>query len=151
MWYVRCICVRTEVTHLFFPVDPRSTSFDLSKATKLRDVVFRPKLLRVDLRSRSSHQNIGIFDKSRSMSLPTLPIFASMEMSGTSLKKGFLSSGWTLDLDHTLVHLWESLSICTNVIWPSEKWNGILGNYLGCLLPEMAKRGMVTVRQVVGW
>lgn len=50
-----------------------------------------------------------------------------------------------LDLDRILVDLWESFSIHTNVIWTRGRWDGHLGDYVGCLLPEMVKRGMVTV------
>ena len=50
-----------------------------------------------------------------------------------------------LDLDRILVHLWESLSIRTNVIWTRVRWEGMLGDYVGCLLPGAMKRGMVTV------
>ena len=53
-----------------------------------------------------------------------------------------------LDLDRILVYLWGSFSIHTNMIWTMGRLEGVLGNYIGCLLPEMMKRGMVTVNLV---
>ena len=49
------------------------------------------------------------------------------------------------NLDHILVHLWESHSVRTNVTWTRGRLEGDLGNYVGRLLPEMTKRGMVTI------
>ena len=49
-----------------------------------------------------------------------------------------------LDLDRILVRLWESLSIRVDVTWRVRS-EGVLGDYFGCLLPEMTGRGMVTL------
>jgi len=52
--------------------------------------------------------------------------------------------GEWLELDRTLVHLWESFSIRPNVRWRMGSEKSVVAEHVGCLLPEMARRGMVT-------
>ena len=51
-----------------------------------------------------------------------------------------------LDLDRVLTHFLESLSVCPNVVWTKGKRDDVVGDRIGCLLPEMMKRGLITVK-----
>jgi len=123
--------------------------FDLSKATKLEDAVFRPGCMSVDwitlaLRAITpEHRDL----RRISVDLPYYLAYTHVDGDlSQALGEGVLEQ-W-LVLDRTLAHLWESLSIHTNVLWPKGKWDGIMGDYAECLLPEMAKRGMVTINLI---
>jgi len=65
----------------------------------------------------------------------------------TQVIEGRVLEKW-LDLDLTLVRLWELHSIRTDVIWTRGRSEGTLGDYIQCLFPEMTRRGMVTVNLV---
>ena len=120
-----------------------SAPLDLSKATKLRDAVFRPGTLHVGWISlilqaiTSKHRDL------RRISVG-LPLFLHHLRDDQDLiqivGEGFLGQWW--DLDRILVRLWESFSIRPNVMGRLE---GSQGDYLVRALPETAKRGMITV------
>ena len=136
---------------LLFLDDPKLASFDfnLSKAKKLRDVVFQPKSLTVEWISlalqavTSEHRDLRRISVDVPYHLAHLHID---EDPRRALGEGVLEE-W-LNLDRILVHLRESFSIRTDVIWTRGRSEGDLGDYVGCLFPEMTRRGMVTVNLV---
>ena len=94
-----------------------SAPFDLSKATKLGDAVFRPGSLSVRWISlvfqdiTSKHRDL----RRTSVDLPyCLRYFDDNEDPMETVGEGFLEQ-W-LGLDRILVYLWESFSIRTNVM-----------------------------------
>jgi len=123
--------------------DSISAPFNLSKVTKLRDAVFRPRTLDVGWISLVLQV---IANKRRdlrqiSVDLPlSLHYLRDNEDHIQTIGEGVLEQ-WS-DLDRVLVHLWESFSIRINVMGRLE---GSKGDYLVHALPEMTKRGMVTV------
>lgn len=137
--------IRTEVTY-FLATTLTSAPFNLAKATRLRDAVFRPGSLGVGWISLVlrviTHEHRDL--RRVSVDLPYyLPYLDSYEDLKRSVGERFFEQ-W-LDLDGILVHLWESLSVRTNVRWTRKWLEGVQRQYISCLLPEMTKRGIVTV------
>jgi len=134
---------------LLFPADPKSASFSLSKATKLGDVIFRPGSLAVEWISRALQAITSEHRDLRRISVD-VPHYSTLLQVGEDLRGGIGEGvlGQWLNLDHILVHLWESFSIRTDVIWAKWSWKGTVGDHVGSLLPEMTKRGMVTINLV---
>ena len=98
---------------LLFPADPRSVSFNLSKATKLADVVFRPRMMRVEWISPALRVVTLEHRDLRRMCVDVPYYFPSDGDVRKVIGEGFCED-W-LDLDRTLIHLWESFSIRPNV------------------------------------
>ena len=138
----------TSIRHLrlhggnspLFPASPESASFNLLKATKLQDAVFRPSALRVEWITLTlrvitrEHRDL----RQISVNVPSYldhPLHVIDGDVRAAIGEEIFEQ-W-LDLDRILVHIWESFSIRTNVKWTT-------GGNVGCLLPEMKKRGMVT-------
>jgi len=126
-----------------FPVESEP-SFNLSKATKLRDLVFRPgsqmiewitEALRTITSEHRDLQQITIYVP-RSLSTPSYD-------NSTGLSLRVISRRWP-DLDHLLVQLWESHSIRPRVgyEWLREEGEPT-DDCSGCLFPEIMKRGIV--------
>jgi len=120
---------------------PRATSFNLLKATRLRDVVFRPGVLSVEWITLAlqvvtcKHQDLRRISVDVPYHLACIRQAIGEE----------IFEQWS-DLDRILVRLWESLSIRPNVRWTKGRWEGDrVGDCIGRLLPEMARRGTVTV------
>ena len=128
--------------------------FDLSKSTKLKVVRLRSLgvwqitlALRTVTREHRDLQQILIDVPYRlSRILLNRDVWGGVG-DDRQIIGDFLLKQW-LDLDRDLVHLWESLSIRTNVIWTKGKRGGVAGNHIESLLPEMTKRGMVIVNLV---
>jgi len=136
--------LRLHRSNLLIPLDPRSASFDLSKATKLVDVIFRLESLRVEWISLALR---AVTTKHRDLQRISVDLpyhFTWLSVGDFKRAIGEEAPEEWLDLDHILVHLWESLSIRTNVAWRRGLWKEGLEDYVGFLSPEMAKRGMVT-------
>ncbi|KAF9644801.1 hypothetical protein BDM02DRAFT_3190251 [Thelephora ganbajun] len=117
-----------------------SASVDLSKATKLRDVIFRPASLSIAwittaLQNVSpEHRNLQI-----SIYLRYDLVLATTEPDAMQIVGG----QWS-DLDHLLVQFWELRSIRTKLVCsaPEEEPQG-MGEHIGRLLPEVTGRGIV--------
>jgi len=137
-------------SNLLLPAaDPMSAPFSLSGATKLRDVVFRPGSLRV---GRISLVLRVISREHRDLRRVSVDEFYNLShLDGNEDLRQVVGEvvleEW-LDLDRILVRLWESLSVRTNVIWTGGRREGVMRGYVECFLPEMMKRGMVTVNLV---
>ena len=146
----RCtsICVWVRVSSsIMFLVELGSISFNLSKATKLRDAVFRLGSLTVEWVTMvlqaitPKHQDLEhISIYMPSYMLP--PVRPGVRITHTV--EGIV--GQWLDLDRLLVQFSESRSIRLRVIC------GMLGKYeqntkhsIGCLLPVAAGGGMIDV------
>jgi hypothetical protein len=119
---------------------------DLSKATKLKDVVFRPGMRRAEWVVKALQT---ITPKNRDLrqliiDIPHNCIFAGP---GDNDEEGFgepVHGQWP-DLDRLLIQFWESHSIRPKVIFTAE--HGVEDS-IGSLLPEITKRGIVDVDPV---
>ena len=128
-----CIYIRTS-NLLPFPDEPRSASLDPSKATRVRDVVFRPGLKGVEWITLTL-QTIG----QEHRDLRRISIFMPLYSTLIPIGKGTLEQ-W-LDLDRTLVNLWESHSISLRVLRPGGQVR--TAECIGPLLLEMTRRGRI--------
>ena len=121
--------------------NPRSGSVDLSKATKLKDVVFRPGPWRVEWVTAAlqtitpNHRDLRQITIRIPHHLTHAGVLANIERS-----IGEAHARLWLDLDLFLAQLWETRSIRTKVICTTE---GSMGVNIECLFPEMMKRGII--------
>jgi len=129
------VYVLTEVTHFF----PPAGLFELLKATKLQEVVFRPRSLHAEwtviilrditrTRTHSDLRRISVDVAVRSARRPLGDVTEAVE--------GLLYHQWR-DLDLISVDLWESSSIRTNVKWKTGRWQGNVVDHLRSMFPEM--------------
>ena len=131
-----CICTASL---LLPPVMP--SAIDLSKATKLRDVVFRPTLLSVGWITTAFQTNILKHRELRKISI-YVPRFLNFFAVDT-IKKSEEYEEW-LDLDRLLVQFLESRSTLPNAI--CMRWEGAnldMRDFAECFLPELSRRGMI--------
>ena len=129
-------------------VDSGQTSIDLSKATKLGDVVFGVKALSVDWVTMtlktvtSKHRNLQRI----SIHVPyDFTLVDACAHVGQTVRE-VISRPW-LDLDRLLVQFWELRSIRPKVILAPKRWMGKqeVEYCVGCLLPEITKRGIINL------
>ena len=134
------LCLYTDNLLLF--LGQSRSSFNLSKATKLSDAVFRLGSLNVEWvilalqTAGDEHQDL------RRISID-VPSYLTRIHPDIRAAIGEGTFGQWLDLDSLLVHLWESRSIRPSVIRTWTGGNQAVGDCIGSLLPEMMKRGMI--------
>ena len=122
-----------------FQVWSEPGSLDLSKATKLRELVFRPesgsvKWISVALRTiTSEHRDL------RRITVH-MPYYVTSHGANAGRFLGEEDAGQWLDLDRLLVQFWESHSIRPNV--GGQGWEST-ERCIECLLPEATKRGII--------
>jgi hypothetical protein len=126
---------------LLFLGNPRSGSVDLSKATKLKDVVFRPGPWKVEWVIAALQT---ITPNHRDLRQITIRIPHHLTHAGAlaNIRRSIGEAHvrlW-LDLDLFLAQLWETRSIRTKVVCTTERSTGV---DIGCLFPEMTKRGIL--------
>ena len=151
--YICCDLSGTSIGHhirmgsLFLFLDgPRSTSFTLSKATKLRDVTIRPGSRRVEwitvVLQTVGHEHRDLLRVSieASPALTIIPDYIFPDV-GRAVGEGILEQ-W-LDLDRLLLHLWQTRSIRSSVMRVRTGSKADFVDCIGCLLPEITKRGMI--------
>jgi len=136
-----CVCARTD-SLLVFPV--RSATIDLSKATKLRDLTFRPESLNIKWivttfqTTTSKHQEL----RKVSISVPDDLVFID---DVDAVKRSATFGGWR-DLDHLLVQFWESHPTRPKVVCTTwEGWQGGMRGFNECFFPELTRRGAIDV------
>jgi len=131
--------------------DDRSlTIIDLSKATKLRGVVFTPVSLSIEWVTLAL-QTITPQHRDIRQIIIHMPYTRAFVSVGVDVKQtiGEAICGRWLELDHLLVKLWESHSIRTAIRYVAQKKEkNEMYESIGCLLPEMAERGMI---ELVEW
>ena len=132
-----------------------STLVDLSRATRLKDVVFRVDLYDVEWitatlqtipREHHDLQRISIH----------VPYYLALFDVGADIGRmieGEIRGHW-LGLDRLLVQLWESRSIRTKFLYvtlrETEQDIQDIRECIEGLLPEMMKRGVIDVGQLDG-
>ena len=140
---VHLTCVRADRL-LVFLVESVSASINLSKATKLRDVVFHPRSQNVDW-ILMALQTITPNHRDLRRITIYVPNCSSLFMVDTDSRRTITEAmrvQW-LDLDLLLVRLSESHSIRPRVIRAVPKMIGGMGDYIGRLLPELTKTGVI--------
>jgi len=119
-------------------------SFNLSKATKLRDMVFLPGSQDVKWVTIALQTIAPQYRNLRTISI-YLPIYLVSFDVGSNIREslGEVVFGQWSDLDHLLVQFWESHSIRPRVGCKGLRERSNTGYCIGCLLPETTKRGIV--------
>jgi hypothetical protein len=117
-------------------------SVDLSKAAKLKDVIFQPGLERVEWVIKALQT---ITPERRDLLQLTIDIPRNLTVAGfvaNGEEIGELTHGQWLDLDCLLVLLWESRSIRPKIVYTVGFG---MRDFVRSLLPEITKRGVVDV------
>ena len=135
------VCVHTYGLHLFLGESLALAPIDLSKATKLKDVVFRPN-------SRSVEWVVGTFRTitPKHQDLRQITIHMPYYTVRTGRSGGIrhairkTNSGEWWDVDSLLVQFWESRSIRPKVICTTKQG---MEDSIGRLLPEITGRGII--------
>ena len=138
----RCVCIDNLPLTI---AEPRSGQIGLSRAAGLKDVTFRVSAQTVGwvtmaLRTITpEHRDLGQI----SICLPHNLTFVNV---GADIRRSLgetTSRRWS-DLDRLLVEFWESRSIRPRVGCAThEQEVGSMEYCVGCLLPEITKRGIV--------
>ena len=138
------ICTRTNGLSVLLVV-PELASLNFSKATKLREAVFRPEsksiewitmALQTITHEHQAFQRISIY----------VPFHLTLFRVGADMGQylGETASRWWSDLDQLLVQFWESRSIRSRVGCARQGEAGQSTEYcVGCLLPEATKIGII--------
>jgi hypothetical protein len=143
------ICVRTD-NLLPFLDKPGSASFNLSKATKLKDIMFRLNWLRVQWVAAALKT---ISPEHRDLRQITIHIPYKSPITGadTDIRQAIGEADYVqwLNLDRLLVQLWESHSIRPKVAVPTEQAEGTesMRDHVGHLLPEITNRGIIDLAE----
>jgi hypothetical protein len=134
-----CTCIRADSLPLSLG-QLGSAFVDLSKATKLKDVVFRPESKTVEWVTVALKTVTPAHRDLRQISIH-IPYYLTLPRVYTNLRQGIgkASSEEWLDLDRLLVQLWESRSIRPRFVCMTK---GTLGVSIGYYLPEMTRRGI---------
>ena len=137
-------CVRPD-NSLPFPVELGSVSVNLSKAAKLRSVVFRPKSLNIEWITVTLQT---ITSKNRALRQISIhaPHYPHLFKVGINVRKtvGEAACGRWSDLDRLLIQFWESRSLRPRVICaPPREETRDTSHWIECLMPETTGRGIV--------
>ena len=136
-----CTGARTD-SSLSFAVG--SVTIDLSKATKLRDVVFRPRWAGVEWIT-TAFETIPKHRELQKISIGFPQFITSFGLDIIERAPGYRE--W-MDLDRRLVQFWESRPtgpkvISTAWVGPKEEVRG----YAEFLLPELTRRGAIDLAE----
>jgi hypothetical protein len=137
------ICARTDNLLLFLGELAGPASIDLSKATKLKDVVFRPEPRRVEW-VITTLQTITLEHRDLRQISIHLPDYLTLAVALINLRQTTGEAGFEewLDLDRLLIQFWESRSIRPNV---KSVTGGGMRDCIGLLLPQITKRGVIDI------
>ena len=128
-----------------FVANAGPTPIDLSKATKLRDAVFRlasPTITWIIMALQTITSKHRDFQQI-SIHFPHNYTLIDIPDPGTNIFTGATYRQWS-DLDRLLVQFWESRSIRPKVIRSTpSKENSAMGECIEYLLPEITRRGIL--------
>jgi len=121
-----------------------NTPLDFSNAYKLKEVVFRVETLSAVWMTlaletiTSAHRNFHHISIHITEHIPSIANYASpRETFGETFY------GQLMNLDRLLVQFWESRGIRPKVGYNvSRRGKGVMFEYIGCLFPEITKRGI---------
>ena len=141
-----CTCVPTD-NLILSPAELAQTSIDLSKAKKLKDVVFRPKSRSVNWIATTLRTITRKHRDLRQISIH-VPHYLTLSNVGDNIRAiiGDAACGQWLDLDRLLVQFWESRSIRPRMIRTpprGERQDTWVRDCIGRLLPETTRREII--------
>jgi len=156
---LECLDVRCYPPGTFAPVllrgcnppsfvgDRNPASIDLSKATKLKDVVFRPGSLTVKWVIMALQTIASKCQDPPQVSLH-VPYSSTLVGASPNVRQsvGERDFGQWLELDRLLVQLWESHSVCPKIICTTPKGGKEkedVRGYIERLLPEITKEVII--------
>ena len=115
---------------------PEAPSLDLSKATKLKDVLFSYR--------RNIQWVVTTIKTIKSKNLQQIVISSNkcIPLSGQITEA--VHQEWQ-DLDHLLVQLWTSHSVRPKIMYRREKGEDEARGFAQRLLPELTRRGIIDV------
>jgi len=119
--------------------------FDLSEATKLRDVVFRCTKQRVKWISKALHTIRSRSLQRISLELPR----RDQAPTGDAIWEA-VHQEW-VDLDHLLVQFWTSRSLRPTVMYEPGELEEEMRVYVATLLPELTRRGAIDLVRYPPW
>ena len=135
------VCVRTSNLTVF-QVGSDPGSFDLSRATKLRGLDFRPESQSAEWITAALRTITPEHRELRQISIH-MPYYLTHLGMGVGEFVGEATCREWSDLDRLLVQFWESRSIRPKVgCVRLEQIQQSTEDCIGCLLPEMTKRGI---------
>ncbi|KAF9644822.1 hypothetical protein BDM02DRAFT_3190267 [Thelephora ganbajun] len=146
---LECVDIEYWISPPSEQVGPPTVSIDLSRATKLKEAVFRSNTLRVAwlvlaLQSITSEHR---YLHQISIHVPEVPDLASHRRAVSEVTH----RQW-MDLDRILVQLWESHGIRLKVMYfVTEEKKGIQRERIGGLLPKITERGVIELEIFVGF
>jgi len=125
-----------------FPVG--SATIDLSKATKLRDLAFRPESLNVKWIVTAFQTTTPKHQELRKVSIG-VP-YSLVSINDVDAVKRSTTFGEWRDLDHLLVRFWESHPTRPRVVCTTwQGWEGDMRGFTECFFPELTRRGAIDV------
>ena len=128
-------CVHTDDSVLLLG-EPRPTSIDLSKATKLTNVRFCAESMGVEWITEAL-QTVTLEHRDLRQISIHVPYYFTPEVTGDETHEVWL------ELDRLLVQLWESHSIHPKVTYPKpDGEQRAVRDCIGCLFPEITTRGL---------
>jgi hypothetical protein len=143
------VCVRTD-NLLPFLDRPGSASFNLSKATKLKDIMFRLDWWSVQW-VITALQTISPDHRDLRQITIHIPYHSPITGADANIRQAIGETDYTqwLNLDRLLVRLWESHSVRPKVAVPTEQAEGseCTRDHVGHLLPEIANRGIIDLAE----
>ena len=126
------------------PALSREDSTNLSKAKKLRELVFHPDenniiWVATTLKTiTSEHRDL----RKVLIRFHGLPNFNDRQTDARMVVGDRLYSHWMV-VDRTLIQLWELLAVCVEISYYSRGHGKRAREFVECLLPESTRRGIV--------
>ncbi|KAF9645260.1 hypothetical protein BDM02DRAFT_3120483, partial [Thelephora ganbajun] len=142
---LECVDIKCWVTLALAQKDSWAASIDLSRATKLKEAVFRPETLHViwlvlALQSITSEQR---YLHQISIYVHFFPSFIDDPANLGRIVREDIYRQWA-ELDRILVQLWESYGIRPKVVYSVERdREEMMCRRIGSLLPEITERGII--------
>jgi len=124
----------------------RVGSVDFFKTTRLKEVVFRLGGT-LDVQTTIALETLTSEHRDLQRVSIHIPIKAPSIDDPVNMRqviRGAVDKQW-MDLDRVLIQLWETNAIPTQVIYTTEEGKKEGREYIGALLPEMTKRGILEV------
>lgn len=122
----------------------REASTDLSKAKKPQEAVFHPEELNTSWVAMTLKT---ITSEHRDLQKVLIHCFGISDygdgQTNARTTIGDESHGDWIDLDRTLMQVWESLAVCTEISYFSRGKRKRARNFMEHLFPETTKRGIV--------
>jgi len=132
--------VSAQVTYCVFKAT--SAAIDLSKATKLQEVILRPGSLSIQWITTAFQTTIPKHQGIQEISIHLHPQFSLID--ADTIKESETYGEW-MDLDRLLIQFWESRPNPPKVTFATGGEEQDVEHFAGCMLPELTRRGMISL------